>query len=340
MENHYTYYSYEEWGMGYFGSRSCECLPEEDIKYFGSFSNKNFKPTQKIILKCDYETRADAIKDEVILHDYYDVAANPHFANRSKQTSMRFTTSGMKMTEEQRKKMGDRLRGRKLSNDVIKKVADANRGKKRSEDQKKRMSEAQKNSTYVASEETRKKMGESRKGEKNHNYGKPLSEETKMKLRESQLGEKSHNYGKPLSEETKMKISEKLKGREIKPEWIEKAKQNRRSFIGEGNPFYGKSHSKETIELLREKSTETWKNQPHPWIGRKHSEESKVKFREINAGENNPNYGKITSPEVRNKIGQSKVGRKLWNNGEQQKFSKECPGEGWILGGLKTTKEA
>jgi hypothetical protein len=323
MAHHYTYYSYEEWGMGYFGSRSCDCLPEEDVDYFGSYANKNFTPTQKIILKSDYETRADAIKDEVTLHDYYDVAANPHFANRAKQTSTRFTTSGMKMTEEQRKKMGDRLRGRKLSIEVIKKVADANRGKKRSKEQRKRMSEAQKNKVYTPSEETRKKMGESRKGEKNHNYGKPLSEETKMKLRESQLGEKSHNYGKPLSEETKMKISESLKGREIKPEWIEKAKQNRRTYEGENNPFYGKEHSEETRELLRQRTTETWKNQPHPWIGRKHSEESKAKFREINKGEGNPNYGK-----------------KLWNNGEQQKFSKECPGEGWILGRLKSKKEA
>ena len=318
MTYHYTYYSYQEWGMGYFGSRSCECLPEEDIKYFGSFSDKNFNPTHKIILKNDYETRADAIEDEVILHDFYKVHINPHFANRSKQTTSKFTTSGVKLSEEQRKKIGDRLRGRKLPNEVIKKVADANRGKKRSEEQKKRMSEGQKNSTYVASEETRKKMGESRKGEKNHNYGKPLSEETKMKLRESQLGEKSHSYGKPLSEETKMKISESLKGREIKPEWIEKAKQNRRSFVGENNPFYGKEHSEETKELLRQRTTETWKNQPHPWIGRKHSEESKAKFRENNKGEGNPNYGK-----------------KLWNNGEKQKFSKECPGEGWVLGSLK-----
>jgi hypothetical protein len=323
MAHHYTYYSYEEWGMGYFGSRSCDCLPEEDVDYFGSYANKNFTPTQKIILKCDYETRADAIKDEVTLHDYYDVAANPHFANRAKQTSTRFTTSGMKMTEEQRKKMGDRLRGRKLSSEVIKKVADANRGKKRSEEQRKRMSEAQKNKVYTPSEETRRKMGESHKGPKNHNYGKPLSEETKMKLRESQLGEKSHNYGKFLSEETKLKISESLKGREIKPEWIEKAKQNRRTYEGENNPFYGKEHSQETKELLKQRTTEIWKNQPHPWIGRKHSEETKAKFRENNKGENNPNYG-----------------RKLWNNGEQQKFSKECPGEGWVLGSLKKQKEA
>jgi hypothetical protein len=52
--------------MGYFGSRSCDCLPEEDIKYFGSFRDKNFHPTQKIILKDDYQTREETIVDDKI----------------------------------------------------------------------------------------------------------------------------------------------------------------------------------------------------------------------------------------------------------------------------------
>jgi hypothetical protein len=89
-EYYYTYYSYEEYGRGYFGSRGCKCLPEEDVKYFGSFKDKTFKPTQKIILKSDYTTRAEADADEILLHDYYDVANNPHFANQAKQTSTKF----------------------------------------------------------------------------------------------------------------------------------------------------------------------------------------------------------------------------------------------------------
>ena len=89
-EYHYTYYSYEEWGRGYFGSRTCRCLPEEDIRYFGSFRDKTFKPTQKIILKSDYTTRAEADADEILLHDYFEVDINPHFANRSRQTSTKF----------------------------------------------------------------------------------------------------------------------------------------------------------------------------------------------------------------------------------------------------------
>jgi hypothetical protein len=89
-EYYYTYYSYEEWGRGYIGSRKCKCLPEEDVRYFGSFYDKTFKPTQKIILKDNYATREEVYADEIILHDYYDVANNPHFANQAKQTSTKF----------------------------------------------------------------------------------------------------------------------------------------------------------------------------------------------------------------------------------------------------------
>ena len=89
-EYHYVYYSYEEWGMGYFGSRTCKCLPEEDVKYFGSFKDKSFKPTQKIILKDDYTTREEAYADEILLQEYYKVVENPHFANKAYQTSTKF----------------------------------------------------------------------------------------------------------------------------------------------------------------------------------------------------------------------------------------------------------
>jgi hypothetical protein len=102
-EYHYTYYSYEEWGRGYFGVRTCECLPEEDIKYFGSFTDKNFRPTQKIILKDDYVTRVEANADEIILHDYYDVANNPHFANRAKATYIGFCASREQARENGKK---------------------------------------------------------------------------------------------------------------------------------------------------------------------------------------------------------------------------------------------
>jgi hypothetical protein len=90
-EYYYTYYSYEEYGRGYIGVRKCNCLPEEDITYFGSYTDKTFLPTKKIILDSDYATRKEAYEDEVRLHNFYEVDVNPHFANRAKQTATKFT---------------------------------------------------------------------------------------------------------------------------------------------------------------------------------------------------------------------------------------------------------
>jgi hypothetical protein len=215
MENHYVYYSYEEFGRGYIGCRTCICPPENDNSYLGSYTDKTFNPTNKIILET-FSTREEALQAEVNLHKFYQIDKNPHFANRARQKTTRF---------------------------------------------------------YYA---------------------------------EKKFGENNPFYGKKHS--------------------------------GENNPFYGKKHSDETKEILRQKTTEIWKKHPHPWINRKHTEETKVKFRENNKGEKNPNYGKTQSEETKEKVRLTKIGTKLWNNGERQKFSRECPGEGWILGGLKFKK--
>jgi hypothetical protein len=93
VKYYYTYYSYEEYGRGYIGSRKCECLPENDIGYFGSYTDKTFKPKQKIILAI-YRTREEAIEAEILLHEFYDVSNNPHFANRARATSTGFYIEG------------------------------------------------------------------------------------------------------------------------------------------------------------------------------------------------------------------------------------------------------
>jgi hypothetical protein len=92
MNYHYTYYSYEEFGRGYIGKRSCKCRPEEDVKYFGSYSDKTFQPTQKIILT-QHHTVEEALTAEIRLHEFYNVACNSHFANKAKQTSEKFYTT-------------------------------------------------------------------------------------------------------------------------------------------------------------------------------------------------------------------------------------------------------
>ena len=128
-EYHYTYYSYEEWGMGYFGVRTCECLPEEDVKYFGSYTDKTFKPNRKIILKDDYPTREDANADEIILQEYYKVVENPHFANRAYQTSTKFYVP-TEQAIENGKKGGEKCKELKLGVCGLSKKERSETGKK------------------------------------------------------------------------------------------------------------------------------------------------------------------------------------------------------------------
>ena len=103
-KHHYVYHSFEEWGRDYIGIRSCYCLPEEDTRYFGSFTDKTFKPTGKnILFVC--ETREEVLKIEVELHDFFNVAVNPKFANKSKATNTKFDRTGVPVTEEAKKKI-------------------------------------------------------------------------------------------------------------------------------------------------------------------------------------------------------------------------------------------
>jgi len=109
----YVYYSYEPWGRGYIGKRECECLPEEDVKYFGSYRDKTFKPTEKIILET-FDTLEKVLQAEILLHDFYQVDKNPHFANRAKATSTGFYFSANGKDNP--------FYGGKFENDVIEKI--------------------------------------------------------------------------------------------------------------------------------------------------------------------------------------------------------------------------
>jgi len=303
-EYYYTYYSYEEWGRGYIGSRGCKCLPEDDIRYFGSFKDKTFKPTQKIILKDDYATREDAYVDEIILHDFYDVGNNPHFANRAKATSTGFSVYGITRSEEHKRKLSEAKKGEN----------NPNYGKSPSKETLKKRSEklsGKNNPNYgkLASEETKRKMSEAQKGDKNHNYGKPKTEETKRKLSEAKKGENHPNYGKPLSEETRKKLSDANKGKILSEE--------HRIKISEANK--GKTLSEESKRKISEAQK-----------GKTHSEEHKRKISEAHKG-------KSHSEETKRKLSKLRKGNKWWNDGSgNEKLCLEYPGEGWVSGRVKT----
>jgi hypothetical protein len=196
---YYVYYSYEEWGRGYIGKRKCICLPEKDKKYFGSFSDKTFKPTEKIILAI-FNTEEEALICEVQLHDYYKVDVNPHFANRAKQTSAKFyfDSTGIIRSEKTRKKISGK------NNPMF--------GKTHSKEARKKISEAAKN----ISDETRLKMSNAKRGKSSRRLGQTHSEKTRQRLSEigkKLTGENNPFFGKTHSEETRRRISEALKNR-------------------------------------------------------------------------------------------------------------------------------
>ena len=161
--NHYVYYSYEEWGRGYIGIRTCDCLPEEDTKYFGSFRDKTFKPTGKTILfVC--ETRKEVAEIEIELHDFFDVAVNPQFANRSKQTSTGFDRTGVPTSEARKKAHSERMSGEN----------NPNYGFPKTEEWKKAMSEKMigKNVGKTRTEEQNKANSERMSGKNHPMYGR------------------------------------------------------------------------------------------------------------------------------------------------------------------------
>jgi len=218
-EYHYVYYSYEEYGRGYIGSRTCKCLPEDDIRYFGSFKDKTFKPTQKIILKSDYATREEAYVDEIILQEYYKVVENPHFANRAYQTSTSFSVYGTTLSEEHKRKISEARKGKSYPKRKGKSCP-----KRKGKSCPKRKGENHYNYGKTLSEETKKKISKTTKGKKlTINHKKKISQSNKGKSKT--ITEKSKNSviirakartgipGHKHSEETKRKISEATQGK-------------------------------------------------------------------------------------------------------------------------------
>lgn len=127
---------------------------------------------------------------------------------------------GKKYSDEVNKKKGrsgpaHHMYGKHFSDEVRKKWSEIRKGKPvHTDESKRKISDAmkgEKNPFYGKrhTEETRKKISKANKGrfakEKNYWYGKHLSEETKEKLRAA-------NTGKKMSDETRKKMSESHKG--------------------------------------------------------------------------------------------------------------------------------
>ena len=131
-------------------------------------------------------------------------------------------------------------------------------------------------------------------GKNNPNYGRSCSESTKRKISEANIGRVSYNKGKHLSEETKRKLSAINTGKNLSNEPREKISN---ALKGRQSPNKGKHPSEEVRNKMRAIQKERFKNpennpmygrtgELHPMYGRLHTEESIDKMREAHKREN------------------------------------------------------
>ena len=108
---HTVYLSFEPDGRDYIGKHSSE-NPYDD--YLGSYKDKKFDPTNKIILEYS-KTEEGAVEAEMRWQRVFNVVENRQFVNRSYQTSIGFyfNRKGLTDTEETYKKKSEAQRGNK-----------------------------------------------------------------------------------------------------------------------------------------------------------------------------------------------------------------------------------
>lgn len=112
---------------------------------------------------------------------------------------------GKRHSLQARARMSASAKGRKASDETKKKMSDMRKGRKMSEEARQKLIQARLGQQH--SEETRQKISQNRKGkaagENNPQYGKK--------------GELNHNWGKPRSDEVRRKISKAHKGKKMGP---------------------------------------------------------------------------------------------------------------------------
>jgi hypothetical protein len=183
---HFVYYSFEETpeGRGYIGKHSTN---NPNDGYLGSFKDPSFKPSAKIILEHSNSARG-AIVSEIRWQKAFKVVEDPHFVNRSYQSSEGFTYSwtGRKRTDEDKKKKSAAARGKPKSQSHRDNMSKARKGATLTEDHKRKIGLAGKG--RVVTEETREKIRRSKEG-------KPQTDSHKQSLSLVRKGKKCWNNG-------------------------------------------------------------------------------------------------------------------------------------------------
>lgn len=204
-------------GMHYYGDRSSDCHPQEDlgIKYFSSFTEKWFKLDQienpshyKYKIIKIFNTRKEAKALEIKLHRKFNVKNNPKFYNKANQETNGFCydRTGIKDSLETKLKKSMAFSGVPKSNE-----------------HRKKLSSSIKHKFEIDTTYKEKLSIISKEWHKNHDNpfkGKSHSEETRqlMSVNHADFNGENHPlYGKTHSEESKKKMSIAKKNKGFKP---------------------------------------------------------------------------------------------------------------------------
>lgn len=183
--------------------------------------HENTEPTIKIVYEGDRETCFIKEMELIKLYGRADL-------NEGTLTNLTNGGEGINGIDEniKRKRLQEGIK-RTFTEEHKRKISESNKGKKRSAETKNKMSKSQRSK-------------------------KPISDETREKMRDARKGSESPNKGKIFSEEHKQKISETMK-QQWANGWTNNIKERS---LGETNPFYGKKHTEETLQKIREKALE------------------------------------------------------------------------------------
>ena len=123
--------------------------------------------------------------------------------------------------------------------------------------------------------------------------GKKASEETRRKMSEQRKGEKHHMFGKHHSAKTRKKFSEAWKKRRQTP--VSEKTRKKLSLAHKGQKAWNKDKTGIFSEEIRRKMSEDRKGSKHPLFGKKHKASSIEKMRKATLHQ--PPTTKDTKPE-------------------------------------------
>lgn len=198
----------------YYGVRTSKIEPHKDLgfNYFSSSSDHEFREDQKnnpqnykYTIVSEFNSREEAMWLEIKLHTKFNVGINESFYNKCKATTTGFDKTGVKVSEETRKKLSIASKNmvrKPTSDETRKKLSIASKGRILTEEHKANISQTK--AGHVTSEETKAKLREAA----NIQHRNPVSEETRRKISLSNMGRINKH-----TPESKAKLSKAATGR-------------------------------------------------------------------------------------------------------------------------------